>query len=292
MKKANPKQVIVTGVSFVIGVFLSALCYNMLFLPNNFVVSGMSGIAIALEDMFNINATIFIYISSIILLIVSFIFLGYDKTKNTVIGSILYPLMITLTVPIAKFFNNHFPLDDILLILIFSVILNGVSSGLVYKYGYSTGGMDVVMQILNKYLKIPESKANITANVIVIVFGGITFGYTKAIYSLIILLVSSIFVDKIMFGVANSKLFYIFTRKEDAVKKVILEELESGFTVLPTKGGYSHNKGSLLMCVVPNRDYYLFKERILAIDPTAFFIIESCYEVNGGVVKRSSLPFF
>lgn len=290
MKDKSTKATLVVGVSFVMGVFLLALNYNWFLLSNNFVVSGMSGIGIALEELIGLNATVFIYITNIILLVLSFIFLGYEKTKNTIIGTILYPVMITFTAPIAVLLNRHFPLNDTFLVIIFSASLYGLSNGLIYKYGYTTGGNDVLMQILNKYLKIPESKALTFVNAIVIVFGGLTFGYMKAIYATIILLLSSMVIDKIMFGLSDSKLFYIYTREEKQVKKVILEEFESGFTILPTKGGYSHKNGCMIMCVVTNRDYYLFKNRILQIDPTAFFIIDNCYEVNGGV-KRSNLRF-
>ncbi len=289
-KNKSIKEILIIGVSFVLGVFLLALSYNMFLLPNNFVVAGMSGIGIALEKLFGINATAFIYISTIILLIVSFIFLGKEKTKNTLMGSILYPVMITLTSPIANYLNTNYPIDDLLITILFAIVTYGVGNGLIYKYGYTTGGNDVLMQLLNKYLRIPESKGLMAVNIIVILFGAAIFGYMKAIYATIILILSTLFIDKIMFGIADSKLFYIFTREEEKVKKAILEEIESGFTILPTKGGYSHSKGSLIMCVVPNRDYYLFKERILEIDPKAFFIIDSCYEVNGGV-KRSNLPF-
>ncbi len=289
-KNKSIKEILIIGVSFVLGVFLLALSYNMFLLPNNFVVAGMSGIGIALEKLFGINATAFIYISTIILLIVSFIFLGKEKTKNTLMGSILYPVMITLTSPIANYLNTNYPIDDLLITILFAIVTYGVGNGLIYKYGYTTGGNDVLMQLLNKYLRIPESKGLMAVNIIVILFGAAIFGYMKAIYATIILILSTLFIDKIMFGIADSKLFYIFTREEEKVKQAILEEIESGFTILPTKGGYSHSKGSLIMCVVPNRDYYLFKERILEIDPKAFFIIDSCYEVNGGV-KRSNLPF-
>ena len=60
--------------------------------------------------------------------------------------------------------------------------------------------------------------------------------------------------------------------------------------MLDTKGGYREESGYLLMCVVPTNDYYYFKETVLAIDPTAFFVINDCYEVRGGV-SRANLPF-
>ena len=290
VKDKSTKATLVVGISFVLGVFLLALNYNLFLLPNNYVVSGMSGIAIAFEELIGFNATLFIYLTNGILLVMSFIFLGIEKTRNTIVGTILYPLMITFTAPIAKLLNCYFPLNDTFLVIVFAAVLYGLSNGLIYKCGYTTGGNDVLMQMLNKYFKIPESKALTFVNAVVIIFGGLTFGYMKAIYATIILILSSMVIDKIMFGLSDSKLFYIYTREEEKVKKTILEEIQSGFTIIPTKGGYSHTKGCMIMCVVPNRDYYIFKNKILEIDPTAFFVIESCYEVNGGV-KRSNLRF-
>ncbi len=289
MEQNSVKYLVVTGVSFVLGVVLLALCYNLFLLPNDLVVSGMSGLGIALEDLCHINATAFIYIANIILLFVSFIFLGYEKTKNTIIGSLLYPIMITFTAPIAQYILKNYPITDTLVLTLFASLLYGISNGLIYKCGYTTGGNDVLMQLLNKYFKIPESKALAIVNLLVIILGAITFGYMKGIYSLFILLLSTFFIDKIMLGIADSKLFYIYTKEEKKIKKLILNEIKSGFTILPTKGGYSHNNGSLIMCVVPNRYYYILKEKILEIDPDAFFIVDTCYEVNGGVVQKKSL---
>lgn len=291
MKENSTKNNIIIGISFVMGVFLLALCYNMFLGPHNFVVAGMTGIGIALEELFNFDATLFIYIANFLLLIVSFIFLGYDKTKNTIVGSILYPLMITFTAPIAHFINTRFPIDDTLLIILFAAVFYGVGNGLIYKWGYTTGGNDVLMQLINKYFKISESKCLTIVNCLVILVGAFTFGYMEGIYAFIIMFLSSLFIDKVMFGTFDSKVFYIFTHKSSKIKKVLKEEFKSGFTIYRTKGGYSNHDGDVIMCVVPNRYYYVLKNRILDIDPDAFFVVENCYEVNGGVV-RSSLPFW
>ena len=146
------------------------------------------------------------------------------------------------------------------------------------------------MQIVNKYFKISESKAMILANVLIILVGMLVFGFNKGVYSFIILICSTYFIDKIMFGLQTSKVFYIYTKRVRKIKKLILNDFQTGFTVIPSRGGYSRKRGFMIMCVVANRDYYLFKQKILEIDPQAFIIINSCYEVNGGV-KRKSLPF-
>lgn len=284
------KETIFEGLSFVFGIFLYALCFNLFLIPNELVVSGFSGVAIVTQKLFGWNNQVFIYITNFILLGFSFIFLDLKTTKKNIVGSIMFPLMITLTLPMANFLNEKLIGDDFLIILLFSIILYGVSSGLIYRSGFSTGGSDIIMQIINKYVKVGESKAMIVANSIIIFIGMLVFGFNKGVYSFIILVTSTYFIDKIMFGVSDSKVFYIYTKKVRKVKKLILDEFKTGLTIIPSRGGYSLKRGHMIMCVVSNQDYYKFKERLLEIDSKAFLIINKCYEVNGGV-KRANFHF-
>ena len=284
------KETILEGLSFVLGISLYALCFNLFLIPNELVVSGFSGVAIVTQKLFGWNNQAFIYITNFILLWVSFIFLKLETTKKNIVGSIMFPLMITLTLPMANFLNEKLIRDDFLIILLFSIILYGVSSGLIYRSGFSTGGSDIIMQIINKYIKVGESKSMIFANSIIIFIGMLVFGFNKGVYSFIILITSTYFIDKIMFGISDSKVFYIYTKKVRKIKKLILQDFKTGLTIIPSRGGYSLKKGHMIMCVVSNQDYYIFKEKILEIDPNAFLIINKCYEVNGGV-KRSNFHF-
>lgn len=284
------KEIIMDGVLFVIGVFLYALCFNLFLIPNDLVVSGFSGVAIVFQRLFNWSPSLFIYIMNGLLLLICPIFLGWKATKKNIAGSIMYPLMITISAPVATFLNNYVIGDDFYLILLLSIMLYGISSGFIYRGGFSTGGSDIIMQIFNKYFKISESKAMIFANGVIILIGMIVFGFNKGVYSLIILICSTYFIDKIMFGLSDSKVFYIYTKKVRKVKSLIINDFQTGFTSIPSRGGYSKKSGFLIMCVVSNRDYYEFKQRLLEIDPNAFLIINRCFEVNGGV-KRSNMPF-
>ena len=290
MINESDKETIFEGLSFVFGVFLYALCFNTFLIPNDLVVSGFSGVAIVTQRLFGWNNQMFIYVTNFVLLGLSFIFLNWKTTKKNIVGSIMFPLMITITNPIANFLNDKLIGDDFLIILLFSIILYGISSGLIYRSGFSTGGSDIIMQIINKYIKVGESKAMIVANSLIILLGMIVFGFDKGVYSFIILITSTYFIDKIMFGISDSKVFYIYTKKVRKIKKLILEDFKTGLTIIPSRGGYSKKRGHMIMCVVGNQDYYKFKERILEIDPNAFIIINKCYEVNGGV-KRSSFHF-
>lgn len=290
MSKKERNKIIVEGVSFVFGVFLLALCYNLFFVPNNLVVGGTSGLAIVIEELTGLNKQIFIYVTAILLLIISYIFLGKDLTKNTLIGSLLYPFFITLTGPLAEFILKYLVFEEELVVVILAGLLYGASNGIIYKYGYTTGGSDVVVQLLSKYAHISCGKGTGVFNAFVIISGASVFGINNAVYALMIAVIESVVVDKIVLGSSESKKFIIYTRDYRKVRKLIIDTFGAGYTVFPTVGGYSHKNGKMIMCVIRNRDVNLFKEKLQDIDSEVFFVISDCYEVKGGV-RKSNIPF-
>jgi uncharacterized membrane-anchored protein YitT (DUF2179 family) len=288
LKKVTSKNRLPRLLFMIIGVFLLALNYNLFLVKNELVIGGLSGLAIVFNKLWGWNNQIFIYTGSFILLIISFCIFGFEKTKPAIVGSVLYPFMISFTSPLADLLAKYFVFEDFITTITFTSILYGFSSGLIYKMGYNTGGSDIIMKILNKYLHLPEGRASFTTNLFIILFGGIVLGVNKVIYAIIILYISSLIVDKILIGISRSKLFIIRTNEEEKVMDMIMNEMHLGLTILQAKGGYSNKKQDMLMCVVPTKDYYLFKEVILAIDKDAFFIINDCYETEGGTTNAKS----
>lgn len=279
------RELFISGVSFVFATFCLALCYNLFFVPNNIVVGGMSGLALIIHELTGFNSQVFIYLSSFILLIISYIFLGKEATGKSVIGTFLYPIFITFTEPVAKFLLMYFSFQEILVTVILAALLHGFSNGLVYKYGYSTGGADIIILLIRKFLHISEGKGSRLFNIFIIIAGGFVFGVDIAVYAIIILVISSILIDKLIIGISDSKKFMIYTRESKKVKTLIEKEFQTGFTIFPTVGGYSHVKGAMIMCVISNRDVNYFKDKILEIDNSAFFVISDCYEVQGGIKR-------
>ncbi len=270
----------------ILGVFLLALNYNLFFAPNNLVTGGTSGLAIVFNQLWGWNNQVFIYISSFILLIISFIVLGVKKTKPAIVGSILYPLMLTFTLPLSNVLATHIAFEDYITTIICTSILSGFANGLIYKTGYNTGGSDIIMNIMVKYLHMPEGRATFICNLVIIIFAGFILGLNQIIYAIIIIYISSIIVDRMIIGISKSKLFIIETSKIKEIEDVIIDNLHLGVTILKAKGGYTNETKELLMCAVPTNDYYMFKEIILAIDENAFFIINDCYDLEGGTMKN------
>ena len=250
------------------------MCYHLFLLPNEFITGGTNGLAIIFNKLFNIDPTVFLYISRIVLLIISFICLGYKKTLPTVLGSLLYPIMVTITEPIALALLKYINTSQVLISVVITGFLYGASSALIY---------------IKKYAKVSTSVANFSYSFIILLMGAFVFGFESFIYSIIILLISNHFIDKITLGVSLSKVFFIYTNKLSEVKKVITEEYDSGVTILQSKQEFLHKKGEILMVAVSNLDCYRLRNRILELDPNAFFVINDCYEVNGGKKKERIL---
>ena len=108
------------------------------------------------------------------------------------------------------------------------------------------------------------------------------FGMQKFMYSVVNIVIISIMTDKVILGVSQSKTFFIITDSETAVKKFIMEYLDRGVTVIEARGGYTGNYQKMIMCTIPTKEYFIFKEGIESIDPNAFFMVTDAYEVSGG----------
>lgn len=269
-----------------IGCFLTAFAFNVFFAPNSLVTGGVSGISIVIKKVFNVPTTTFISITYIVLLILSYFLLGKKMTKHSLIGSIVYPICVYLTEDMGSIIQ--FNVDNVLLVTIFGALLNGLGSGLTFKYGFSTGGSDIICQIISKYFKISIGDSIRVLNMIIILGAGFFLSETGALYAwenvmyaLIVIYIVALLNDKVLLGVSNSKAFYIITEHETAIKDFLLRELNKGVTVLEARGGYTGDMKKVLMCAIPTKEYFLAKAGILAIDKDAIILINDVYQSAG-----------
>jgi len=263
-----------------LGLLLIAISFNLFLLPNNIVFGGVSGLSIITKKYFGINPSYFILISSVLLLVLSFIVLGKEQTRASILGSILFPIFIKLTENIGAYLN--FETTDLFLCVLFGGVLYGIGAGLVFKAGFTTGGTDIINQIISKYCKVSMGTALLMSDGLIVLCGGFVFGIVKLLYALIVLYIISIFTDRVMLGVSDSKAFYIIAEHYEEIKKYILDELGHGVTILDGKGGFTKEKQRILFCVIPTKDYFKLKEGIHEIDENAFFVATDAYEVLGG----------
>ena len=280
LEKINSKSSVKRHIQLVIGCLLIATSYNLFLVPNNIVAGGVAGFAIIINYLFNIDNSLVILIGSIILLILSYFLLGKEKTKATILGSLLFPICVNLT----KNIGNIIDIDtnQLLLISVFGGVVYGFGAGLIYKAGFTTGGTDIINQILKKKKKISIGNSMLYCDGTIVLLTAFVFGPTQFMYSIIILYVISYMSDRVILGVSDSKAFYIVTDEEEKIKEYILRYLNHGVTVFNAKGGYAKENQKVLMCVLPTKDYYKLKEGIHEIDPKSFFVVTDAYEVFGG----------
>ena len=279
-ERINQKPKVGRYIQFILGCFILAVSFNLFLAPNDLVTGGVSGVSIILNHLFGINTSIFILIVNILLLVLSYFLLGKEKTKASILGSLLFPLFVELTSDI----NLFFQIDNsqLLLSALFAGVVYGFGAGINFRAGFTTGGTDILNQIISKYFKISMGKSMLICDGTIVALSGIVFGINHMLYAIIILYLISYMSDKVILGISESKAFYIITDEDTKIKEYIIKYLNHGVTVFQAKGGYKKEKQHVLMCVLPTKEYYRLKEGIHEIDPDAFFVVTDAYEVFGG----------
>ena len=285
-KEVSQKNTFSTYFFVTIGCFLTAFAFNVFFSPNNLVTGGVSGVSIIIKNLFGIPTSTFIAITYIILLILSYFILGKKMTRNSVIGSILYPLFVYLTEDASTIIQ--FNVDNILLVAIFGALINGIGAGIVFKYGFSTGGSDIICQMISKMFKMTLGDSVRIVNITIILSSGffiggpgVLYAWENVMYALICIYIISFLNDKVLLGVSSSKAFYIITDNETSIKDFLLRELGKGVTVLEARGGYTGDRKKVLMCAIPTKQYFFAKEGILSLDKDAIILINDVYQSAG-----------
>lgn len=263
---------------FIIGILLLSASFNLFIKPSH-LIFGVSGLSIIAEKLFAIDSSLVILIGNILLLIACYIFLGKEKAKVSIIGSLLYPLCIKMT----EFLPQYIDLSgtEPIVIALCGATISGLGTGIVFKNNYNSGGTDILKQIFAKYGKMPYSKANIYSEGLIMFLGGIVFGWQAFIYSLITLVTSGKISDKVIMGISEYKTLQIVTSKENEIKEFITKNLNHGITEIDAKGGYTNEKKKILLCAIPTREYFLTTEGIKKLDPEAFVIAIDTYEIQG-----------
>ena len=283
IKEIYSKDVLKRMILFLFGLLIVAVAFNIFILPNN-IVYGVSGVAIILNHLFDLDVSLVILIGSVLLLILSYILMGKEKTANTVIGSLLYPVFVKLTEWIIPYVDLG--ATEPLLIALCGAVASGFGLGLIFKAGYTTGGTDILNQIVAKYFKMSVGNAMFFTDGIIIACSIFVFGWQAFLYSTLSIIVISMMTDKVILGISQSKTFYIVTKEEDKVKEFITEKLLYGVTTIEAHGGYTGKAENMIMCTIPTKDYFVMKEGIHTIDKEAFFTVVDAYEVSGGSSKN------
>ena len=276
MGKQN-KKTLINGMLLILGCLLIALTFNIFCVPNKIVPGGLSGVGIIFDHLFEIKTSYVLLVGNLLLVTTGIICLGLKDTIPSIIGAVVYTLIMYLT----ECMNITINLSSVFLNVITVGVLFGVGCTMVYLSGCSLGGLDIIGVIFNKKFGLTLGTSLFIVNGLVLVIGTFIFGIEALLISLIIRYIESKIIDTFLTGISDSKILFINTDK--------IEEIESGVSEIKVTSGFKKQKNTILMCVVPTEKYLLLKSQIIQIDNDAFITVMDSYEVYGGT-NRYKLP--
>ncbi len=267
--------------NLIIGTFILALGYAFFMTPYKIIPGGIYGIAIVLHHKFGFPVGMSALCFNLPLTLLGLKLLGSRFGVKTFVGFILTALFTDGLI----YFIGDDPLnlhDEVLLASIFGGVIMGVGVGLIFKARASSGGSDVVASILSKYTKIPLGTQLMIVDSCIVVLGFLVFQDWKIpLYSWLTIFIMGRVIDTVLTGFSDDKAIFIISNKSEEIRKIIVEDLKRGGTILNGKGMYTRGEKEILFTVV-NRRYIPDLHRfIFNIDPHAFITIVDAQEIIG-----------
>ncbi len=248
-------------------------------LQNGLAHGGFTGITLLLYYLFKIEPSL-----SNLLLNIPLFLIGYKLFGRLML---VYSLIGTLSLSISLRIFELYPVtqlplqDDMILVSIFAGVFVGTGLGMIFRAGGTTGGVDILARLANKYFGISIGKFMLCFDAVVIIISLIHLSLLHAMYTLVAVFVASRVIDFIIEGASAAKSAMIISSKADELSQVIIERMSRGSTVLTGKGSFTADERQILYCVIHRNELVQLKNLIDDVDPYAFFSVNDVKEVSG-----------
>ena len=270
-KKLNYKDLakealILTGADAIV----AAAVYFFL-VPSHASVSSISGLGIVLSNFIPLPLSAITMIMNVVLLIIGFITCGKEFGVKTVYTSVMLPVFLALfeaLFPNAGSLTGSQELDVLCYILVVSI---GIS--ILFNRNASSGGLDIVAKIMNKYLHIELGKAMSLSGMCVALSAALVYDKKTVVLSVLGTYFNGIILDYFIFDYNKKRRVCIITEKEEALRQVIINDLHSGATIYEAIGAYSFEKHNEIITIVDKSEYQKLMSFINREDPKAFITI-------------------
>ena len=229
------------------------------------------------------------YIANFILLILGLIVLGKVFFVKTAYATLLSPTIIWIlekTVP-SDYFMKYMTESPLLVGAAFGGIFLGIGLGIVIRNNATTGGIDVVQNIMHKYMHIPFSTAMYITDGLIILIAMIV-DFQLGLYAVGSMMISGILIDRLSIEGKAGYTVFIVTDHTELMQEKIYEKLERGITRMKVVGGYSKKEKDMIVCTVDRNQLYIFKNIIKNTDPKAFTFVTKTKEALGEGFSRES----
>jgi uncharacterized membrane-anchored protein YitT (DUF2179 family) len=259
------------------GAVIIAAGLNAFLAPNQVVSTGLTGIAMIANITLGLPTGMVLLFLNIPLLIAGMHYgggwkLGIRTVYAVVVMSAAIDLLASHVPPVTA---------DPLLYTIFGGLVDGFGMGLVFRARGTTGGTDIVAKLVNRFTDVQLGQVILWVNTAVLLGAALFVGLQPTLYALIVNFVGSRVVDAVQEGAVYARSALIVSRKADAIRQSIFEELQRGVTVLEGRGGYTQTEQEVLYVVVAKSEIAALKRLVSSVDPDAFVVINEAHEVLG-----------
>ena len=261
-----------------IGFLLTAIAFEYFFFSNSIASGGVSGFALIMKEVFNIEPGIVMILCNIVLFILAFIFLGGSFGVKSAYAA--FGLSISMSI-IEKFTTPVAITDNLILATIFGSVIIALGAVIIFNQGASTGGTSIIAKLLSEYFNINIGVAILIVDSLIIILATFTFGIELGLFGLIGVYLSSTLIDKFIDGFSECKQVFIFTQKEELVSKYIIKDVDRGCTIFKGKGGYTKKENVVILTVLDRKQFIKLKKFMKTEDPTAFITVNEVSEVLG-----------
>jgi uncharacterized membrane-anchored protein YitT (DUF2179 family) len=283
MKSAKLREV----TEITVGVILLSLGFYFFLLPLNLVIGGVMGISVLIQDF--IPVSLFIFIANTILLIIGGIFLGKVFFLKTIYATLLSPAIIyilELTID-SHFFMEKMTESPLLIGALFGALCVGSGLGIVIRNNATTGGIDIVQNMMKKYLHIPFSTAMYITDGMII-GAALLIDFQLGLYAIFAMLLSGFIIDRVSIEGKAGYTAFIVSNESALLQKLIYEKLDRGITKIKVIGGFSNQEKDMIVCTVDRAQLYNFKRIIKQADPNAFTFVTRTKEALGMGFSREN----
>lgn len=282
LKRSNTLTVLKNFALMTVGTIIYAIAISVFLEPNHLAPGGVSGLSIILNTLLPIGTGVWILLINIPLLIIGLIIFKFKFLIGTVYATVLSSAIIEV---IDRFLPHLIPdmSDHMLLAALMGGAALALGIGLVFRGGGSTGGFDIVVKLLRrKFRHMKTGGLYLMLDCTVIILSAIVFrNVLVAMYAVVTVLVNSTLLDMVLYGKDNAKMVYIISDHPEAVADRLMQEVETGVTMLYGEGAYTKTDKKVLMCVVRNHQYPLVRDVVKQEDKRAFLIVTKATEIFG-----------
>ncbi len=261
-----------------VGTAIIAAAVYFFMLPSHVTVGSASALALVISNFVPLPVSAITFLLNMILLLIGFLLIGPEFGIKTVYASVLLPAIM-------RVYEVAFPdfqslTADPFIDTIGYILTVGIGLALLFSCNASSGGLDIVAKLMNRYLRMDLGKAMSVSGMLVALSSALCYDKKTVVLSVIGTYFGGIIVDHFIFGLNLKRRVCILSPKADEITQFILHELHSGASLYEATGAYDNKVRKEIITIVDNQEYKKLMDYIRKTDPTAFVTVYSVSEIS------------